>query len=270
MMIIEIIISLLLFQTSFGMEYDEVFTSGLKYYNYQQHQTIKKRTFKLRNQNKDYFEITNYDSILTIYKEENQIAKLKNDKENNYYFKYDSNYNYYILFEFPDYKSEFYAFYVTTGDQELNLITSSSMTIRFAKKREFPLKIKNKESTPQLVAIRLEMNRYSDIESASGEVHGISFIPDYNRFNNHIYSDHYDTYYAIVEDEITFKPILFFPYTQVYEYRTANIYLINDFKILSKNVLDSVSYGEFYNYHYFQKILLRINLIVNYLSQINH
>ena len=98
MSLVKIIISIFLVQICFGMEYDEEFTSGLKSYNQMQHRTIKKRTFKLKYQNKAYYEISNVNSILTIYKGETQIAKLENDKENSYYFKYDLNYNYYIFF----------------------------------------------------------------------------------------------------------------------------------------------------------------------------
>jgi len=47
-MIAKMIIFIFLFQASFEMEYDEEFTSGLKYYNNQQHQTIKKRTFIIK------------------------------------------------------------------------------------------------------------------------------------------------------------------------------------------------------------------------------
>ena len=87
-MIAQMIIFIFFFQASFEMEYDEEFTSGLKYYNNHQHQTIKKRTFKLIKKNDDYFEIINKNSIITIYCETTQIAKLENDKENCYYFKY--------------------------------------------------------------------------------------------------------------------------------------------------------------------------------------
>ena len=44
MSLVKIIISIFLVQMCFGMEYDEEFTSGLKYYNQMQHRTIKKRT----------------------------------------------------------------------------------------------------------------------------------------------------------------------------------------------------------------------------------
>ena len=95
-MLLIIIISIFFVQLCFGMVYDEEFTYGLKYYNLMQ-QKIKQRTFKLIYQNKDYYEIININSILTIYKGDNQIAKLENDKENAYYFKFDSNYDYYIF-----------------------------------------------------------------------------------------------------------------------------------------------------------------------------
>jgi hypothetical protein len=233
------------------MVYDEEFTYGLKYYNLMQ-QKIKQRTFKLKYQNKDYYEIININSILTIYKGDNQIAKLENDKENAYYFKFDSNYDYYIFFEFPNYSSEFYAFYISIGDKELNLITTSSLTLRYAKKREFSLKIKNNESTPQLIAIRIYMDKYGAVESFSLEDHGESFIPDYNRYDTHVYSEHHDTYYAVIEDELTFKPVIYYPYTQIYEYHSVTISLINDFQILSENMTSCISTSLYSNLIYFQ------------------
>ena len=251
-MLVKIIISIFFVQLCLGMEYDEEFSYGLKYYNLQQHQTIKQRTFKLKYQNKDYYEITNINSILTIYKGNSQIAKLENDKENAYYFKFDSSYDYYIFFEFPDYSSEFYAFYVSIGDEELNLITTSSLTLVYAKKREYSLKIKNKESTPQLIAIRIYMDRYGAVESFSFEDHGDSFIPDYNRYDTHVYSNHHDTFYAVIEDELTFKPVIYYPYTQIYEYHSVTISLIDDFQILSENKTTCISQSQYSNLIYFQ------------------
>ena len=250
-MLLIIIISIFFVQLCFGMVYDEEFTYGLKHYNLMQ-QKIKQRTFKLIYQNKDYYEIININSILTIYKGDNQIAKLENDKENAYYFKFDSNYDYYIFFEFPNYSSEFYAFYISIGDKELNLITTSSLTLRYAKKREFSLKIKNNESTPQLIAIRIYMDKYGAVESFSFEDHGESFIPDYNRYDTHVYSEHHDTYYAIIEDELTFKPVIYYPYTQIYEYHSVTISLINDFQILSENMTSCISTSLYSNLIYFQ------------------
>ena len=252
MSLVKIIISIFLVQICFGMEYDEEFTSGLKSYNQMQHRTIKKRTFKLKYQNKAYYEISNVNSILTIYKGETQIAKLENDKENSYYFKYDLNYNYYIFFEFPDYESEFYAFYLSISDRELNIITSSSLTLRYAKKRDFTLKIKNKESTPQLIAIRIYMDRYGAVESVSAEENGDSFIPDLNRYDTHVYSDHHDTYYAIIDKELTFKPIIYYPYTQIFEYHSVTISLVDDFSILSENTTTCISTSQYSNIKYYQ------------------
>ena len=40
-MLVKIIISIFFVQLFLGMEYDEEFSYGLKYYNLQQHQTIK-------------------------------------------------------------------------------------------------------------------------------------------------------------------------------------------------------------------------------------
>ena len=54
----------------FGMEYDEEFKSGLHYFNYYQHKTIKQRTFKLKYQDKAYYEIDTSNSrwsVVRIY-----------------------------------------------------------------------------------------------------------------------------------------------------------------------------------------------------------
>ena len=243
-MLIKIIISIFLFQMCFGMEYDEEFKSGLRYFNDYQHKTIKQRTFKLKYQDKAYYEIANVNSILTIYKGDTQIGKLENDKENGFYFKYDLNYDYYIFFEFPDYPSEFYAFYVTISESPLNIITTSpSLVLRYAKKREFTLKIKNNESTPQVVAIHLLQNKYGIVESVSVEENGDSFTPDYNG---------YDTYYAVIENELTFKPVIYYPYTQIFEYHSLVVNLVNTVSILSENTTNCISQSDYPNIFYYQ------------------
>ena len=68
------------------MDYDEEYTIGLKQL-FKQSQSYTK-IYKLIKQDKDYYEIINANSILTIYKGDNQIAKLDVDKEESYYFKY--------------------------------------------------------------------------------------------------------------------------------------------------------------------------------------
>ena len=68
-----------------GMDYDEEFTTGQKQL-FRPSQSYTK-VFKLVKQDKDYYEIINANSILTIYKGDNQIAKLDVDKEESYYFK---------------------------------------------------------------------------------------------------------------------------------------------------------------------------------------
>ena len=243
MLLVKIIISIFLFQMCFGMEYDEEFKSGLHYFNYYQHKTIKQRTFKLKYQDKAYYEISNVNSILTIYRGNTQIGKLENDKENSFYFKYDLNYDYYIFFEFPDYESEFYAFYVTISDSPLNIITSSGLSLRYAKKRDFTLKIKNNESTPQVVAIHLHENKYGTVESVSFEENGNSFTPDYNG---------HDTYYAVIENEITFKTVIYYPYTQIFEYHSLVVYLDNTVNVLSENTTTCISPGHYDNIFYYR------------------
>jgi hypothetical protein len=69
-----------------GMDYDEEFTTGQKQLSRQ----VQSKVFKLVKQDKDYYEIHNANCILTIYKEDTQVAKLGEDKEYGYYFKYDS------------------------------------------------------------------------------------------------------------------------------------------------------------------------------------
>ena len=251
-MIAKMIIFIFLFQARFEMEYDEEFTSGLKYYNNQQHQTIKKRTFKLIKKNDDYYEIINKNSIITIYCETTQIAKLENDKENCYYFKYQTNLNYYIYFEFPDYVSDFYAFYVSTRDQPLNLITSSSLTLAYAKKRELSLIIKNSDSTPKLISFRLYMDKTGQVESFLAEEDGDSFIPYLNRYDTHIYSEHHDTYYAVIKDELLFKLVIYYPYTQIYEYHSSTISLVGDVKIISENITNCISTSTYSNLIFYQ------------------
>ena len=114
------------------------------------------------------------------------------------------------------------------------------------------MKIKNKESTPQLIAIRIYMDRYGAVESFSFEDHGDSFIPDYNRYDTHVYSNHHDTFYAVIEDELTFKPVIYYPYTQIYEYHSVTISLIDDFQILSENKTTCISQSQYSNLIYFQ------------------
>ena len=126
------------------------------------------------------------------------------------------------------------------------------MTLRYAKKRDFTLKIKNKESTPQLIAIRIFMDRYGAVESVSAEENGDSFIPDLNRYDTHVYSDHHDTYYAIIDKELTFKPIIYYPYTQIFEYHSVTISLVDDFSILSENTTTCISTSQYSNIKYYQ------------------
>ena len=80
-----------LLSLSFGIEYDEDFNTGIKYYN--KKPSFTTRTFRLVKQSKDYYEIISYNCVLTIYEGDTEVTKLSNNDEA-YYFKYDSNSQY--------------------------------------------------------------------------------------------------------------------------------------------------------------------------------
>ena len=204
-----------LLSLSFGMESDEDFTSGTKYYTYKPSFTT--RTFRLVKQSNDYYEIISYNCILTIYEGDNEVTKLSNNDEA-YYFKYDSNLQYYLVLEIPSSSFTFFGFYVQIGDTELNILTSS-LTLHFAGRREFSLGVKNSEVTPKIIQIEINMNYNVAIESTTVEENGIAFNP----FSNIITQTNIK-YYMILNDELTFKPIVYWTSTINY-FRSATVKL---------------------------------------------
>lgn len=175
----KIIFLILLSQLCFAIDYDEEITTGQKLYFTTQ--SFKKKTYKLVKENNDYFEIYNFYSKLTIMKGDTEIIKLENSKEEeSYYFKYDSNSIYYIIFEFPTSSFNICGFKVSSSEEEYNLLTSK-LYLYFAKKREFTLKIKNTENTPQIIELELYMDQYAAFESAKAQENGITFIPNYSQ-----------------------------------------------------------------------------------------
>jgi len=203
-----------LLSLSFGMEYDEDFTTGMKYYTYKPSFTT--RTFSLVKQSKDYYEIISYNCILTIYEGDTEVTKLSNNDEA-YYFKYDSNSQYYLVMEIPSSYS-FFGFNVQIGDSELNILTSS-LTLYFAGRREFSLAVKNSETTPKIIQINISMVYYAAIDSVTVEENGIVFNP----FSK-ISSQTEIKYYMILNDELTFKPIVYWTSTINY-FRSVKVKL---------------------------------------------
>lgn len=224
----------------FGMDYDEKFTTGLKrLYKESQSFTI---VYKLILQENDYYEIHNANCILTIYKGENQVAKLESISEEAYYFKYDSNYVYYIKFEFPYSSYDFYAFYVSTGDEELNTL-SSSLILRFAERRDFSIKIKNKEKTPQIIKIEILFG------SGDGIVSSTSIVENGNKFSPPSTKDDYYSnerrysYYAIITNELTFETYLYYQYYLIYQFQEAKLCLYYETNLISENTNKCLSKG---------------------------
>ena len=230
-----------------GMDYDEEFTTGQKQLSRQ----VQSKVFKLVKQDKDYYEIHNANCILTIYKEDTQVAKLGEDKEYGYYFKYDSNYVYYIKFDIPSYSSEFYAFYVSTGDEELNIL-SSSLTLRFAKEREFSISVANQETTPQIIAFEIYFDsQYGIVNSISIEENSENFVPCSSKYDTYSYKRSY-YYYAIITNELIFKPIMQYQYSSIWEFKKATLRFQYETYLISENTTKCVSKDSTYNYRFYK------------------
>ena len=210
----KMILLICLLALSFGMEYDEDFTSGMKYYTYTYKPSFTKITYRLVKQSKDFYEIIIYNCVLTIYEEDNEEAKLTNNDEA-YYFQYDSNSQYYLVMEVPSSSWSFFGFNVQIGDAELNIL-SSSLTLWFAERREFSLTIQNKEETPKIIQIKITLISYSKCDSATVEENGTIFNP-FSIITKQLY-------YIILNDELTFKPILYYTNTINY-FRSVRVEL---------------------------------------------
>ena len=232
-----------------GMDYDEEFTTGQKQL-FRPSQSYTK-VFKLVKQDKDYYEIINVNSILTIYKGDTQVAKLGEDKDHSYYFKYDSNYVYYIKFDFPSFSNDFYAFYVSTDDEELNIL-SSSLTLRFAKEREFSIYVKNKETTPQIIAFEIYFDsQYGIVNSISIEENSVNFVPFSSKYDTYSYRRSY-YYYAIITNELIFKPIIKYQYSSIYEFKKAILRFQYETNLISENTTKCVSQDSIYNFQFYK------------------
>ena len=241
----KIIFLILLSQLCFAIDYDEEITTGQKLYFTTQ--SFKKKTYKLVKENNDYVEIYNFYSKLTIMKGDTEIIKLENsNEEESYYFKYDSNSIYYIIFEFPTSSFNICGFKVSSSEEEYNLLTSK-LYLYFAKKREFTLKIKNTENTPQIIELELYMDQYAAFESSKAQENGITFIPNYSQES--YFSSRWVKFNLILNDELIFMPIIKYPYTQISQLNFASITLTykND-NVISKNFTKCLSQGNFEYY----------------------
>ena len=235
------------------MDFDETFTTGYNLYNQQQKLQFQKKTFKLIKQAKDYYEIMNANSIITIYKNDNQVAILGEDKEDGYYFKYNSNDIYYIQFEFPSYIKDWYGFYVLIDEAQLNLL-SSSLTLNFFNRREFSLIIKNNEKSSQIISIEIYFDsQYGTIESASIEENSKTFTP-LSKKNDVYQSRRSYYYYAIIQDELIFKPTIKYQYSQAYQFHSALISFVYENNIISKNITKCISQSNTNNFDYYKLV----------------
>ena len=235
------------------MDFDDTFTTGYKLYNQQQKLQFQKKTFKLIKQEKDYYEIMNAHSIITIYKNDNQVAKLGEDKEDGYYFKYNSNDIYYIQFEFPSYTKDWYGFQVSIDDAQLNLLSSSSsLTLTFFNEREFSLTVKNTEKSSQIIAIEIYFDsQYGNIESALAEENSKSFTPLSKKYD--IYQSRRSYYYyEIIQDELIFKPTIKYQYSQPYQFNRARISFEYENSIISENLTKCNAKSSSNNFDYYK------------------
>lgn len=126
-MLIKIIVLISLSTVASGIDYDEEISSGQKLYYSEQ--SFLKKTFKLVKEDNDYYEIINIYGKVTIIKGEKEIAKLEGNKEESYYFKYDINSIYYIIFEFPSSTFDLCGFKVSTSKNEFNNKLNSSVKL---------------------------------------------------------------------------------------------------------------------------------------------
>lgn len=124
---IRIIVLIILSTIISGIDYDEEIYSGQKLYYTKQ--SFMKKTFKLIKEDNDYYEIFNICGKITIMKGEKEIAKLEGDKEKSYFFKYNNNSIYYIIYEFPSSSFDLCGFKVSTSKNEFNNILSSSVKL---------------------------------------------------------------------------------------------------------------------------------------------
>ena len=96
------------------------------------------------------------------------------------------------------------------------------------------------------------MDKTGQVESFLAEEDDDSFIPYLNRYDTHIYSEHHDTYYDVIKDELLFKLVIYYPYTQIYEYHSSTISLVGDVEIISENITNCISTSTYSNLIFYQ------------------
>ena len=220
---IRIILLFFFIEFSLAINYDEEFSQGLK--NFYSTSTITQKTYKLTGAY-NYYEIINYNTNLTFYRGDEELIKLKGLIEESFFFQKESNYDYFIKVEL-ELPHTYAGVYLQGGNNALDILSlsGSSLAIRFAERREASLKIINKESTPQIIFVQLDLNSESNVSSAKLEENGVESVFPCVVANHDNPNSHYVKYYALLTNEILFKPLLYYPSsnTQNFHYGSARL-----------------------------------------------
>ena len=163
--------------------------------------------FKIQKSTGNYFEVLNFYGRIIFKKNNKKIEELPSS-ENSFFFEHDGISEYNLTYIFPD-PFKICGIMISSKNTEYSSLLNTSLTYYILRQREMNFLIKNGNPLiPKIISVKLYLDysyKVNILNSAKFEEKNITFTAKYIRY------DKYIEYYAILSDNLIFKPVVYNP-----------------------------------------------------------